>query len=121
QLSDAVRAPENLYWTFSIQRQLSSSTVLELGYNATTGSHLQTGLVNLNQVPTATLDRLVSQFGAQQAANILNSAAGGALAQQAGIGLPYANFTNPNIQRTTRNVAQSLRPYPNTGHLTTFL
>ncbi|MEO7650249.1 MAG: TonB-dependent receptor, partial [Bryobacteraceae bacterium] len=112
QLSDAVRAPENLYWTFSIQRQLSSSTVLEIGYNATTGSHLQTGLVNLNQVPTAILNRLVSQYGPQQAVNILNSAAGGPLAQQAGIGLPYANFTNANIQRTTRNVAQSLRPFP---------
>jgi len=112
QLSDAVRAPENLYWTFSIQRQLSSNTVLEAAYNATLGSHLQTGLVNINQVPTPILDRLIAQFGPQQAVAILNSPAGGALAQQAGIGLPYANFTNANIQRTTRNVAQSLRPYP---------
>jgi hypothetical protein len=112
QPTDAVRAPENLYWTFSIQRQLSSNTVLEAAYNATVGTHLQTGLVNLNQIPTPTVNRLISQFGAQQAVNILNSAAGGALAQSAGIGLPYANFTNASIQKTTRNVAQSLRPYP---------
>jgi Carboxypeptidase regulatory-like domain len=112
QLSDAVRAPENLYWTFSIQRQLSPNTVLEGAYNATVGSHLQTGLVNINQVPTPMLDRLIAQYGAQQAVNVLNSPAGGSLAQQAGIALPYANFTNPSIQRTTRNVAQSLRPYP---------
>jgi hypothetical protein len=112
QPQDAVRAPENLYWTFSLQRQLSSSTVLEAAYNASVGTHLQTGLVNINQVPTPILDSLVSRFGAQQAVSILNSAAGGALAQQAGIGLPYANFTNPTIQRTTRSVAQSLRPYP---------
>ena len=112
QLSDAVRAPENLYWTLSIQRQLSANTVLEASYNATMGSHLQTGLVNINQVPTPILNALISQYGAQQAVNILNSPAGGALALQTGIGLPYANFTNPSVQRTTRNVAQSLRPYP---------
>ncbi|MBI3681716.1 MAG: TonB-dependent receptor [Acidobacteria bacterium] len=112
QLADAVRAPENLYWTFSIQRQLSSNTVLEAAYNATAGTHLQTGLVAINQLPTPILDSLISRYGPQQTVNILNSAAGGALAQQAGIGLPYPNFTNPNIQRTTRNVAQSLRPYP---------
>jgi hypothetical protein len=112
QPRDAVRAPENLYWTFSVQRQLSSSTVIEAAYNASNGTHLQTGLVTLNQVPTPLLDRLIQQYGAQQAINILNSAAGSAQALQAGINLPYANFTNPAIQRTTRNVAQSVRPYP---------
>jgi len=111
QPSDAVRAPENLYWTFSLQRSVTPNTVVEAAYNATTGSHLQTTLVNLNQVPTATFNRLVNQFGAQQAVNILNAAAGSAVATQAGIGLPYPNFTNPLIQQT-RSVAQSLRPYP---------
>jgi hypothetical protein len=112
QLSDAVRAPENLYWTFSVQRQLSSNTVLEVAYNATAGSHLQTGLVNINQVPTPILDRLIAQFGAAQAVNILNARIDSALARQAGINPPYPNFTNPNVQRTTPSVAQALRPYP---------
>ncbi|MGH9720459.1 MAG: TonB-dependent receptor domain-containing protein, partial [Bryobacteraceae bacterium] len=112
QLSDAVRAPENLYWTFSVQRQLSSSTVIEAAYNATIGAHLQAGLVNTNQMPTAILDRLIAQYGATQALNILRADITSPLAQQAGIAAPYANFTNPNIQRTTRNVAQALRPYP---------
>ncbi len=112
QLSDAVRAPENLYWTFSIQRQLSSNTVLEAAYSATVGSHLQAGLVNINQVPTPILDRLIAQFGTTQALNILRADISSALAQQAGIQPPYPNFTNPSIQRTTRNVAQALRPYP---------
>ncbi|MFN7925719.1 MAG: TonB-dependent receptor [Bryobacteraceae bacterium] len=112
QRSDAVRAPENLYWTYSIQRQISATTVLEASYNATTGSHLQAGLINVNQLPTPILNNLVQRYGAAQAVNILNATAGSALPQQAGIALPYANFTNANIQRTTRNVAQSLRPYP---------
>ena len=112
QLSDAVRAPENLYWTFSMQRQLSSNTVVEAAYNATVGSHLQTGLVNINQFPTPILDRLIAQFGAAQAVNILNAPIDSALARQAGISAPYPNFTDPAVQRTTRNVAQALRPYP---------
>jgi len=112
QLRDAVRASENLFWTFSTQRQLSSDTVLEVAYNATVGTHLQAGLVNLNQVPTAVFDRLVAQFGATQARNLLLADISSAVAQQAGIRPPYANFTNPNVQRTTRIVAQALRPYP---------
>ncbi|MBL8295566.1 MAG: TonB-dependent receptor [Bryobacterales bacterium] len=112
QLADAVRSPENLYWTFSMQRQLSNSTVLEAAYNATVGSHLQTGLVNINQLPTPIYDALVQRFGPAQTATLLTSAAGGPAATQAGIGLPYPNFTNASVQRTTRNVAQSLRPYP---------
>jgi len=112
QLTDAARAPENLYWTFSVQQQLSSNTVLEVAYNGTVGSHLQAGLVNLNQLPTPVFDRLVAQYGATQALNILRADISSLLAQQAGIAPPYPNFTNPSIQRTTRSVAQSLRPYP---------
>jgi hypothetical protein len=113
QLVDAVRAPENLNWTFSVQRQLSSNTVLEAAYNATAGSHLQTGLVNINQFPTPLFDRLSQQLGGNaQAVALLNSTADSAAARAAGLSLPYPAFTNPNIQRTTRNVAQSLRPYP---------
>jgi hypothetical protein len=112
QPSDAVRAPENLYWTFSVQRQLASNTVVEAVYNATMGSHLQTGLVNLNQLPTPILDGLIAQHGATQAVAILNAPVDSALARSAGITPPYPNFTNPGIQRTTRSVAQSLRPYP---------
>jgi hypothetical protein len=50
QLADAARAPESYYWTFSAQRQMSTNTVFEVAYNANVGAHLQTGLVNLNQV-----------------------------------------------------------------------
>jgi hypothetical protein len=48
---NATRAPETLYWTFSVQRQLSHNTVFEALYNATVGTHLQAGIININQVP----------------------------------------------------------------------
>ncbi|MCC6368768.1 MAG: TonB-dependent receptor [Bryobacterales bacterium] len=111
QLRDAARAPENLFWTASIQRQLSSNTVLEVGYNATTGSHLQTGLVNINQMPTAYLNDFITRFGATQALNLLRGDINSAAARSAGIPIPYANFTDPKVQ-LVRTVAQALRPYP---------
>jgi hypothetical protein len=121
QGQEAVRAPESNSWTFNIQRQFGASTVIEVGYNGTSGSHLQTGLLNYNQVPTAAWDSLVDRFGATQASNILRAdmgtAAGLALAQQAGIAVPYPNFlNNPAAFRT---VAQALRPYPQFGNIVT--
>lgn len=111
QFSDATRAPENLYWTFSVQRQLSPNTILEAAYNATVGTHLQTGLLMLNQMPTRFLNEFVDRFGGTQALNLLRADISSATARQAGIPIPYANFTNPSVQRV-RTVAQALRPWP---------
>jgi len=108
---NATRAPETNYWTFSVQRQLSANTVLEAGYNATAGSHLQTGLININQVPMAVVNQLISQYGGTQAINLLNSSVTSAQAVAAGIAVPYPNFTDPNVQRS-RTVNQALRPFP---------
>src|SRR5262249_61085517 len=43
---DATRAPEAYNWTFSIEREISKSTVFEADYNATVGVHLQAGMIN---------------------------------------------------------------------------
>ena len=67
QGQEAVRSPENLYWTFSIQREVKANTVLGIAYNANIGTHLQTGLLNYNQVPTKYLDQFVQQYGPTQA------------------------------------------------------
>ncbi len=111
QLSDATRAPENLYWTASVQRQLTPNTILEVAYNASIGVHLQTGLVNINQVPTAYLNTFVQQYGAAGALSLLRSDINSAQARAANIPIPYPSFTDPKVQ-TTRTVAQALRPYP---------
>lgn len=104
QGQEAVRAPENLFWTFSMQRQLSSNTVIEAIYNANVGTHLQTGLINVNQTPTAYLNSFIQQYGPTQALNLLVANVTSATAKAANIGLPYASFTG--------TVNQSLRPYP---------
>jgi hypothetical protein len=111
QLPDATRAPENDNWTFSIQRELSPSTVLEADYNGVVGSHLQTGLVNINQVPMATVNSLIAKYGAAQAISLLNSNITSTAAVSAGIPIPFPNYTNPNVQHI-ETVAQALRPYP---------
>jgi len=111
QPSDAARAPESYYWTFSAQRQLTSSTTIEVAYNATVGAHLQTGNVNLNQVPTAIWDSYVNKLGITNALNLFRAQATSQLARDNGITLPYPQFADPAIQQQ-RTVAQALRPYP---------
>ena len=115
QGQEATRAPENYFWTFTIQRQLSGNTVLELGYNATVGAHLQTGLLNLNQVPTAAMNSLISQYGGTQAFNILRADINSAVARAANIPIPYANFTT----QTPRTANQALRPFPQYQNIST--
>ena len=111
QGNNATRAPEIDYWTLSVQRQISSKMVLEATYNGTGGNHLQSGLLNVNQVPMSTVNGLISKYGAAQAITLLNSSITSAAAVNAGIPIPYANFTNSNVQRTS-TVAQALRPFP---------
>ena len=115
QGQEATRAPENLFWTFNVQRQVTSSLVIEAGYNASIGTHLQTGLLNYNQVPTATFQSLVSKFGSAQALTILRSDILSATAVNAGIKVPYANFPSQAL----RTVAQALRPFPQYSTIST--
>jgi len=111
QPSDATRSPENLYWTFNMQREVAKNTVLEAGYSATVGVHLMTGLVNLNQVPTPVWNAYVQKYGAAGARDLLRADIGSSVARAAGVAIPYANFVDPNVQRN-RTVNQALRPYP---------
>jgi carboxypeptidase family protein len=98
-------------WTVSIQRELRKGLTVEADYNGVYGSHLQSGLLNPNQVPMSTVNALIAKFGAAQTVALLNSQITSAAAVAAGITPPYPNFTNPAVQ-TLRSVAQSLRPYP---------
>jgi hypothetical protein len=93
---EATRMPENNSWNFSIQRQLTNSMVVDASYNGQAGSHLQSALLNYNQVNPIYLSTLGPA--------ILNSNISSAAAIAAGIQKPYPPFTG--------SVAQALRPYP---------
>ncbi len=112
---DATRAPQNVSWTFSIQRQVAKNTIVDIGYNATVGSNLQSGLLNFNQVPSQVWDNLVQRFGATQAANILRADINSATARNAGFLPPYPSFA----AQQQRTVNQSLRPFPQYSTIST--
>lgn len=105
---EATRAPENWFWTYSMQRQFWESTVIEAAYNGSAGMHLQTGLLNYNQVPTAWLDQFVQQYGPTQALALLRADILSPQARAANIPIPYPSFPSQQL----RTVAQALRPFP---------
>jgi hypothetical protein len=90
---------------------VSANTVIEAAYNANVGTHLQAGLVNVNQTPTQYLNQFIKQYGATAALNLLRADINSAQARAAGIPIPYANFTNPSVQQV-QTVNQALRPFP---------
>ncbi len=96
QGGDATLMPTIDSWTFSIQRELSPTTMVEIAYSADKGTHLLSGLDNYNQVPFSDFE----EYGG----TLLNSSVTSPAAVAAGIALPYPTFTG--------SVAQALRPYP---------
>jgi carboxypeptidase family protein len=105
-------------WTLSMQRELMRGMTFEVDYNGSKGSNLQANLLNINQVPLATVNDLIARLGPTAATALLSQAANSPAAVAAGIKIPYANFTNPAVQRT-RSVAQALRPFPQYGTINT--
>ncbi len=112
---DATRAPESLFWTFNIQRQVTANTVLEVGYNANVGTHLQSGILRMNQVPTSVWNDLVGRVGAAQAVSIMNGAFNTPAAVAAGIRAPYPSFAT----QAARSAQQALRPFPQYNNIIT--
>src|SRR5262249_50958259 len=102
---EVTRLPEQLSWNLSIQRQLSQSLVLDASYNAVSGTHLQAGILNYNQVPFSALDK----YGV----TLLNSAVDSPAAIAAGIRQPWPGFADFwRSKKVTPTVAQALRPFP---------
>ncbi|MDQ2775646.1 MAG: carboxypeptidase regulatory-like domain-containing protein, partial [Acidobacteriota bacterium] len=101
QGQETTHPPTSDNFNFSIQRQLSSTTLMEVAYNGVVGSHLQAQLLDYNQDNPA----LLTAFGnIQQSTNVLNSQLVPKLEAQYGIPLPYPGFKG--------TVRQALRPYP---------
>ena len=112
---EATRPPEFNNFNFSIQRQIGSSMVVEASYSGVMGSHLQTQLLNYDQVPT----KYLTAFGTvEQSTAVLNSRIGSALANQFGIGEPYPGFNA--FWKGSATVKQALRPFPQYNGIDTF-
>jgi hypothetical protein len=118
QGKEATRSPESIFWNISIQRQLSSNTVFETSYNANLGTHLQSQLLNYNQVDP----RYLSQYGF----GLMNSLITSPAAAAAGFRSPYPTFTNATCPGqdacwgSGATVARSLRPFPQYNGIDTY-
>ncbi|MGI8991031.1 MAG: carboxypeptidase regulatory-like domain-containing protein [Bryobacteraceae bacterium] len=115
QGKEATRPPEFNNFNFSIQRQIGSSMVLETSYNGVIGSHLQSQLLNYDQVNP----QYLTAFGTvAQSTAVLNSKLGSPLANAAGIGEPYPGFIR--FWGNNATVKQALRPYPQYNGIDTY-
>ncbi|MGH9627811.1 MAG: TonB-dependent receptor domain-containing protein, partial [Bryobacteraceae bacterium] len=103
QTFDAGRPPE--YWTgsFDIQQEVTSNSVLTVGYRGTRGLHLTSSLLNLNQIHP----RYLTELGP----DVLRSNITSAAARDAGITAPYPGFRG--------TVQQALQPYPHLREIRT--
>jgi hypothetical protein len=115
QGSETTKLPAYDNFTISIQQQLGSSTVIDARYDAVMGEHLQTQLLQYNQLNPSYL----TAFGSvQQSVAVLNSLVGSATANAAGITAPFPGFNTLWGSRAT--VAQALRPFPQYTYIDTY-
>ncbi len=109
QGNETTKLPAYDNFNFSIQRQLGGSMFAELQYSGVMGEHLQTELLDYNQISPSYL----TAFGTvAQSVTVLNSQVGSTVANNAGITAPYAGFKG--------TVAQALRPFPQYNVIDTY-
>ncbi len=99
---EATRPPAFQSFNLSIQRQLTPTTIAEIGYNGSLGSRLQAGLLSYNALRPDVLTR----YGA----TLLNSNINSPVAVAAGFKEPFPGFAQ--LWGTGATVRQALRPYP---------
>lgn len=109
QGNETTKLPAYDNFSFALQRQFGDSMVAEIGYSGVMGEHLQTSLLDYNQISPSYL----TQFGSvAQSITVLNSQVGSATAIAAGVNAPYPGFKG--------TVAQALRPYPQYNVIDTY-
>lgn len=99
---EATRPPAYQTFNLSIQRQITTTTLAEIAYNASLGSRLQAGLLSYNALHPSMLER----YGA----TLLNSNINSPAAAAAGFRPPFPNFAQ--LWGSGATVRQALRPYP---------
>ena len=115
QGNETTKLPAYDNFNFSIQRQLSSSMVLEGAYNGVMGEHLQAQLLQYNSLPVADTDqvrhRCAQHQRAEQPGRVRHRQCGRRFA-------PFPGFNALWGSRAT--VAQALRPFPQYTDIDTY-
>lgn len=105
----ADRESSELNYSLNIQRKVTATTVVEVGYLATLASDFQSALLALNQINFQNLPPQLSPFTAA-GRSLLNSTIGSSAAIAAGISAPFSAFNT--VWGNGATVAQALRPLP---------
>ncbi len=109
QGNETTKLPAYDNFNFSIQRQIGNSMVAEVSYSGVMGEHLQTELLDYNQISPSYL----TAFGTVgQSTTVLNSSITSATGVASGVKIPYPGFTG--------TVAQALRPFPQYNVIDTY-
>ena len=84
-------------WNLQIQQELAKDLIMTLGYMGSAGSHLRSGIENVNNMPISNFSRGDALTNYDLVAN--------------GVASPYTGFNG--------NVQQALRPFPQYGFIAT--
>lgn len=84
-------------WNLQVQQELAKDLILTIGYLGSSGSHLHSGVQNINNMPIGNFSRGDSLLNYDLASN--------------GVASPYAGFNG--------NVQQALRPFPQYSYIAT--
>jgi hypothetical protein len=108
QGNETTKLPAYDNFNFSLQREFKGM-IAEVQYSGVMGEHLQTSLLDYNQISPSYL----TAFGTPaQSIAVLNSSITSAAGIASGVKLPYAGFTG--------TVAQALRPFPQYNVIDTY-
>lgn len=124
--NNATRSDNELNYSFNIQRQITNSSSVEVGYVGTFASHISSNFLALNQVPFNSLPASLSPFttaGRTALSSLITSAtainAGAVLPWTCGAGSSPECQTFTQVWGTAATVTQAYRPYPQYGTIDT--
>ncbi|MEO8369608.1 MAG: TonB-dependent receptor [Candidatus Solibacter sp.] len=100
QRSDSGRPGTNDTWTLDVQKELTPSMSLTVGYSGQKGTHIASAMTRMNQIPMSLLEK----YGR----TLLNSSINSPAARAANIPIPYAGFGS----LSAHTVQRALSPFP---------
>ena len=113
----AVTPSQEFNFAFDIQRQITKTVAVDVGYVGTMASRIASTLLTFNALNYKNLPANLSPFTAS-GRSLLNSLVGSAAANAAGIKAPWSGFNA--LWGNSATVLQSLLPFPQYSTIDTF-